>query len=207
MKGHLRLSGGWKLYSPSNKNTRPTSSRVREAIMNLLAYRLLDSHWLDLCSGSGVMGCEALMRGAKRVVAVERDKKTAHICQKNLSITAARLTHQSQTKVFCREVLNWLKGELQINKHTPEFDLIYFDPPYNSDLYSPVLTSLLKSNLLKKDSLVICEYDSHRQLITPNFWEEVDRRSYGSSSLVLLSPPKSYYDDTDSMHQQRDLEE
>ena len=66
----LRLSGGRRLQSPPGNTVRPTSSRVRLAVMNLLAAELPGCRWLDLCCGSGVMACEALQRGAREVVAV-----------------------------------------------------------------------------------------------------------------------------------------
>ena len=83
-QGQLRLIGGRKLLSPRGSGTRPTTSRVREAIMNVLSPHLMGSSWLDLCSGSGVMGCEALQRGAQRVVAVEKDSQSAQISKLNL---------------------------------------------------------------------------------------------------------------------------
>ena len=83
MSGSLRMSNGRRLKSPQAKGTRPTTSRVREAVMNILADKLEGCKWLDLCSGSGVMGCEALQRGAKAVLAVEKDIKTAITCESN----------------------------------------------------------------------------------------------------------------------------
>ena len=64
MSGQLRLSGGRRLKSPPGRGTRPTTARVREAVMNMLGSRLEGCRWLDLCSGSGIMGCEALLHGA-----------------------------------------------------------------------------------------------------------------------------------------------
>ena len=68
----LRLSGGRRLQSPPGSAARPTAARVRLAVMNLLAAEIPGCRWLDLCSGSGVMACEALRRGASEVVAVEQ---------------------------------------------------------------------------------------------------------------------------------------
>ena len=73
----LRLSYGRNIKSPYGKKLRPTSSLVREAVMNIVAPKIRQSRWLDLYSGSGALGCEALHRGACKVVAVEKDKNTA----------------------------------------------------------------------------------------------------------------------------------
>ena len=86
MSGQLRLTGGRRLReSPLAEARRPTTARVREAVMNMLGSRLQGCRWLDLCSGSGIMGCEALLRGAAAVVAVERDAKTAAVCSEKTS--------------------------------------------------------------------------------------------------------------------------
>ena len=88
VSGLLRLSGGRRLRSPVGTTTRPTTARVREAVMNMLASELQGASWLDLCSGSGVMGCEAIERGVSRVWAVEKDPKTASVCRDNLMLIA-----------------------------------------------------------------------------------------------------------------------
>ena len=87
----LRISGGRRLQSPPGTVARPTAARVRLAVMNLLADRLAGCHWLDLCCGSGVMGCEALQRGAALVVAVEQDRRVAAVARANLEAVARGL--------------------------------------------------------------------------------------------------------------------
>jgi hypothetical protein len=67
--GGLRLSGGRRLLSPPGLVARPTAARVRLAVINLVADQLPGCRWLDLCCGSGVMACEALLRGAALAVA------------------------------------------------------------------------------------------------------------------------------------------
>jgi len=119
----LRMSGGRRLQSPPGSLARPTPARVRLAVMNMLAPRLAGAAWLDLCSGSGVMACEALRRGAGRVVAVERDRRIAAVAQANLAAVATeRQTPGGQTperqtpepassplfELHTREVLAWL---------------------------------------------------------------------------------------------------
>ena len=78
MKGQLRLISGRKLESPKGSTTRPTQARVREAVISLLGNKVIGSDWLDLFSGSGVMGCEALQRGAQSVLAVSYTHLRAH---------------------------------------------------------------------------------------------------------------------------------
>ena len=68
----LRLSGGRRLHSPKGEVARPTTARVRQAVMNMFAVELRGCRWLELCGGSGVMACEALQRGAAAVLLVEK---------------------------------------------------------------------------------------------------------------------------------------
>ncbi len=193
MKSQLRLSGGRKILSPQGIGTRPTSGRVREAVMNLISRRIKGSNWLDLCSGSGIMSCEALQRGARRVLAVEKNKKTAKLCKANLMSIASDLSHKNFVEVICCEVISALNKGCE-NYPTgldqgSRFDLVYFDPPYGSTFYSIALEKLIEGRWLKKNSLVICEYSSSTGLDTPHPWIEEDRRIYGSSALLLISPP------------------
>ena len=77
MKGNLKLISGTRIRSPFTSKTRPTTSRVREALINILGKSLKGASWLDLCSGSGVMACEALLQGVKRILAIEHQKKNS----------------------------------------------------------------------------------------------------------------------------------
>ena len=77
MKTNLRLIGGKRLQSPKNISTRPTTLRVREAIFNILNNRVENSNWLDLFSGTGAISCEAYNHGARKIVAIEKNKNNS----------------------------------------------------------------------------------------------------------------------------------
>ncbi|WP_320677118.1 16S rRNA (guanine(966)-N(2))-methyltransferase RsmD [Prochlorococcus sp. MIT 1300] len=195
MTGQLRLLSGRKLKSPHGIGTRPTVARVREAVMNLLRERLANSKWLDLCSGSGVIGCEALERGAKEVIAIESDYKSAQICKENLAKTRSGLSHQNYIKVIRSDVLKWLKSnsgenikQFPTNRVNIEFDVVYFDPPYESNLYLPVLKALHSCNFLSEDTLVICEHAANQAFNPPKQWKTKFRRVYGQTALTALTP-------------------
>ena len=192
MKTQLRLSGGRKLQSPQGIGTRPTTARVREAVMNLVGEKIQGCDWLDLCSGSGIVGCEALQRGAKRVLAIEKDKQTAEICKSTLMTIASSLSQKNFVEVISKEVIGVLKKGCQrfqnFEGSDARFDLVYFDPPYDSEIYSVVLEKLLEGNWVKKDSLVICEHSSSIHLDPSNKWIQRNKKVYGKSSLSLISP-------------------
>ena len=111
LKGHLRLLSGRKIKSPIGQTARPTTARVREALMNILGSKVKDSNWLDLFSGSGVIGCEAIQHGARKVLAIERNKKVADICQDNLITTALGRPENIHVEVRCNEVISFLSKD------------------------------------------------------------------------------------------------
>ena len=168
--------------------------------MNMLASELQDASWLDLCSGSGVMGCEAIERGVSRVWAVEKDPKTASVCRDNLMLIAGGRSPSPTVEVIRRDLVSWLQTGRPSS--LPAFDVAYFDPPYGSELYEPTLLALLEGNWLTSQGLVICEHARHKKLTAPAPWTVVDQRRYGTSALLLLSPPEHYPGGTDSKRQQ-----
>lgn len=197
--GQLRLISGRRLLSPRGNGTRPTTARVRQAVMNIVRPRLMECRWLDLCSGSGVMACEAIEQGARAVTAVEKDPRCASICKRNLEGVAKSHSGQAQVTVVKRDVLLWLKqdcGEIG-------FDLIYFDPPYDGGMYQQTLSLLSKQCWLQPDGLLICEYRSDQPPDPGDNWTVVDRRRYGNSSLVMISHrERCHHDGIDSRQPQ-----
>jgi 16S rRNA (guanine966-N2)-methyltransferase len=147
----LRIYGNRLLKTLPGKDTRPTTGRVREAIFNIWQEKLLGCHWLDICTGSGAMGAEALVRGAVSVTGIERSPKACQIIQENWRMVA------SETQQF-----TLLRGDALLKLKTltgQQFDLIYFDPPYAGNLYAPVLELIGRSQLLKSTGELAVEHD------------------------------------------------
>ncbi|TVS06708.1 MAG: 16S rRNA (guanine(966)-N(2))-methyltransferase RsmD [Cyanobium sp. PLM2.Bin73] len=197
----LRLSGGRRLQSPPGDLARPTPARVRLAVINLLAAELPGCRWLDLCSGSGAMACEALQRGAGRVVAVERDRRLAAVTRSNLEAVQQGLGRPSQVQVHATDVLRWLRrgrdaggnaagssgaGGRADDDDQGGFDLIYADPPYAAGLYGPIAEAVAGDHWLAERGTMIWECGSGAVAEPPPGWRLRDRRRYGSTSVVLL---------------------
>lgn len=186
----LRLSGGRKLQSPPGDRARPTAARVRQAVMNLLASELRGAAWLDLFSGSGVMACEALQRGASRVVAVEQDPRIAAVARHNLRLVQAGEASRTdggplpQVELHGCEAIRWLRrgcsGE--------PFTIIYADPPYAAGLYADLADSVAAGGWLAEHGCLVLECASANIPETPVGWRERDRRRYGSTTVMLLEP-------------------
>jgi 16S rRNA (guanine966-N2)-methyltransferase len=197
----LRLSGGRKLISPAGDRARPTPSRVRLAVFNMLASRLAGCRWLDLCSGSGVMACEALQHAAAAVVAVEQDRRLAQLVRANLTAVATGIGPSAGIwQVHGREVLQFLRNtDGSLTGPSPQtFDLIYCDPPYASGLYAPVADAIGQGNWLSPDGLLVLECASDQIPELPRGWELLDQRRYGGTTLLLLSCRAGCRGDTDS---------
>jgi len=193
MKTKLRLIGGKRLESPNNSSTRPTTLRVREAIFNILRDRVENSNWLDLFSGTGAISCEAYNHGAKKIVAIEKNKNNSKICLKNLLSLHNIESRKKDIDVICNDVLIWTKPNHERNSLSKnndlnklKFDFIYLDPPYGANYHEFVLDQIFNCNFLKKDSIVICEHSPELVIKQSNLWETIDVRDYGQSRLTFL---------------------
>ena len=193
MKANLRLIGGKRLQSPKNTYTRPTTLRVREAIFNILKNRVENSNWLDLFSGTGAISCEAYNHGARKIVAIEKNKNNSKICLENLNSLQNINNRKNDIHVICNDVLRWTKPDYErnlssknINLDKLKFDFVYLDPPYDVNFHELVLNQIFKCNFLKKDSIVICEHSPNLFIKKRNLWETKDVRDYGQSRLTFL---------------------
>ncbi|ABB57510.1 16S rRNA (guanine(966)-N(2))-methyltransferase RsmD [Synechococcus elongatus] len=175
----IRLSGRRSLQTPAGLGTRPTPSRVRNAIFNVWQFAVPDCRWLDLCAGSGAMGGEALLRGASVVWGIEQ------------SAQACRAIAQNWQKLQAPDQeVRLLKGEicrLLASLDAPAFDLIYFDPPYDGDLYEPVLALLAERSLLHEQGEIAVEHRPDRAIALPPNFELKQCRRYGSTAVSLIT--------------------
>ena len=193
MKTNLRLIGGKRLQSPNDIHTRPTTLRVREAIFNILHNRVEKSDWLDLFSGTGAISCEAYNHGARKIIAIEKNKNNSKICLKNLLSLQDIDNRKNDIDVICKDVLNWTKPNYERNLsskildfHKFKFDFVYLDPPYDVNFHELVLNQVFNCNFLKKDSVVICEHSPNLYIKKSTLWETIDVRNYGQSRLTFL---------------------
>ena len=192
MKTNLRLIGGRKLESPNNIDTRPTTLMVREAIFNILKNTVENSCWLDLFSGTGAISCEAYNHGAKKIVAIEKNKNNAKICLKNLYSLQNIVNRKNDIDVICKDVLIWTKPNAERNISSSndfskiKFDFIYLDPPYKADYHELLLNQIFNCNFIKKDTIVICEHSINLHIKENILWEIYDVRTYGQSKLTFL---------------------
>ncbi len=175
-------AGGRRIKAPPGQGTRPTTDRVREALFSRLESRLdgLDGvRVLDLFSGSGALGLEALSRGAAGAVMVERDRRCAALIKQN----ARDLGLAQEARVLAMaagKALELLAGE------GARFGLVLADPPYDLDP-GPTMARLAVGDLLQPGGLVCLEHGKKRDLSEPPpGLELVKRKTYGDSVLSLF---------------------
>ena len=133
--------------------TRPTTDRIKETLFNMLQPEIPDCRFLDLFSGSGAIGIEALSRGAAFAVFVEKNPKACACIRENLSFT--KLAENG--KLLNMDVLQALRSL----EGKGAFDIIFMDPPYNQELERQVLEYLRDSTVVDENTLIIVEADLH----------------------------------------------
>lgn len=133
--------------------TRPTTDRIKETLFNMLAADIYGSRFLDLFSGSGAIGIEALSRGAECAYFVENNRKAVQCIEDNLK--AAHL--ETDARVVCSEVMGAL-NHISAAEPSP-FHIIFMDPPYNKGFEFQVLEFLKNSRLVDEDTMIIVETD------------------------------------------------
>lgn len=141
---------GRRLRTLSGHQLRPTSDRLRETLFNILQSRIEDATFLDVFAGSGAIGIEALSRGARRAVFIESSRRAVPILEENI----AHCEIEDTARVIARDAIAALKF---LASSEARFDIIYIDPPYESDLYEPVLRLISERKIVADDGLVITE--------------------------------------------------
>lgn len=137
---------GKKLEGFNISGTRPTMDRVKESLFASISSYLEDSVCLDLFAGSGALGIEALSNGASKCYFVDNSKEILPLLKKNIEhIKNSILIHGDYL-----EVLKNLKEKI---------DIIFLDPPYQSNLIQKALNVILENNLLSDKGIIICEYE------------------------------------------------
>ena len=169
------------LETPEGNNVRPTTDRIKETLFNIISDQLYDTSFLDLFSGSGAIGIEALSRGAKKAVFVENNNEAIRCIENNLIHTKL----QSQAELLKIDVFTALE---LLNNSNNKFDIIFMDPPYNKGLEIKALEILNKSNLIHEDTLIIVESDLNIDLnkLQKNSFKVQKIKKYKTNQHIFL---------------------
>lgn len=179
--GTCRIIGGrWrgrKITFDDAEGLRPTTDRIRETVFNWLQPFVNQSCCLDLFAGSGVLGFEALSRAAGEVVFVEQNKNTV----KNLKQNAAALG-ANNLSILQRDAVRWL----QAGNMPQKFNLVFLDPPFQSDLLTNISTLLSNSGCLAADAIIYVEHNNESDIVLPANWQLFKEKKAGQVAYKLF---------------------
>ena len=171
------ISGKYKgknLIGFNIDGTRPTMDRVKESLFGIIQNYIKDSIVLDLFAGSGSLGIEALSNGANECYFFDNNIELINIIKKNVSNMSEKI-HIMKSDY---------KNALEILKNSNiKFDIIFLDPPYKFNLINDCLNKIYEYNLLNKDGIIVCEYESE-DINTDNF-ELIKEKNYGSKNIQI----------------------
>ena len=158
---------------------RPTSSKVREALFDILRNDIRGSSFLDLYAGTGTVGFEALSRCASRACFVEHDRAAA----KEISQYISKMGLEAMAEVFSETADRFLK-KTQVTEMA--FDIIFADPPYRSDELEKVLPLIDDTDILKPGGCLVVEHPSNKIMTVPcKALRPVKNYKYGDTMLTL----------------------
>ncbi len=146
---------GKRLLSPSDDRVRPTTDRIKETVFNVLQFRVEGATVLDLFSGSGALGIECLSRGAKEVVFVDKSTDSVALTKANLKGI------DGNYRVVCSDFLGAL------NSLNEKFDIIFLDPPYDTNLGEIAIDVIVKRDMLTDDGVIYFEHSKTKNYVPP----------------------------------------
>ena len=172
---------GTKLYTLQGDNKRPTLDRVKESIFNIIQSQIPEATVLDLFAGSGAIGLEMLSRGAKKAILCDKSKEAIGIIKKNI-----QKTHMEE-KV---ELYNIDFKECIEKVSKEKFDIIYIDPPYETNFIEKSLEKIIEKNIIQENGIIILETDDEKRIkkeIEKINVAIIDERKYGRANIIFLS--------------------
>ncbi len=168
-------AGGLKLKSLKGKDVRPTLDRVKESMFNIIAFDLPGAEVLDLFSGFGSLGIEALSRGAAKSDFVEINKAHLKVIEQNLK--KAKLFDLA--KLYNQDVYLYLKNCSQ------KYDIIFMDPPYKKDMSAEAIKLIIENDLLKEKGLIISERAETENVEEYRELKIIKNKKYGNSLIII----------------------
>lgn len=180
----LKIMGGrfkgLEVKTPKNfeQSLRPTASRVRESLFNILFQKIENRRVLDLFAGVGSLGFEALSRGAAEVTFIEKDQTHLSLIYENIE----RLKVQRESSV--------IKGVLPkaLSLLRDSFDLVFIDPPYEKGLVELVLNDAHFFKHVHSESIIIVEQSKHSDILSPERFELTREHRIGDTCLCFFKP-------------------
>jgi len=151
----MRITGGELngrvLVSPGRLNIRPTSSKVRQAVFNILGNDISGLRIIDFFAGTGIMGIEALSRGGEWVLFIDNSKKSLSLIKKNLELCGI----SSKGYILKKDLTEGIPQHDKIKQGS--IDLAFLDPPYGKEIIPGILDLIVKSKIMADGSYIVTE--------------------------------------------------
>ena len=181
MKNRIRISGGYlkgkNIPFDHKSSLRPTSNKLREILFDWLQFEIKDFECLDLFSGTGALGIEAISRGAKNSFFVELNKKNYRLIKSNLK----QLELESKSTVIFKDAISWAsKNDLS------KFNLIFVDPPFNKDIEEEVLEVLASNKTLSSACKIYLEHSKFSSIEIPSSFTILKEKNVGDVKAFLM---------------------
>lgn len=160
------------------EGTRPTMDRVKESLFGMIQSYIKDSICLDLFAGSGNLGFEAISNGSKLCYFNDKNIKCLNIIKKNI----VNFKIEEKTKLLnmdYNKCINYLK------ENNVKLDIIFLDPPYKNNCLNEVIEKIVTFDLLKDDSIIICEVDQNYLNNSFTNLEMIKERKYGDKFIII----------------------
>ena len=177
------IARGRRLKSATGA-VRPTGSRVRGSLFDILSARIVDETVLDLCAGTGSLGIEALSRGARCCLFVDRDRRAVRTIKDNLD----RCGFRESSKVWTTDAVRSLD---HISDHSCAVDIVLADPPYGDPVARQIVRTVGERNLLAPGGLLVLEHHKADQPESSEGLELERRRTIGDTTLSFFQPVRS----------------
>jgi 16S rRNA (guanine966-N2)-methyltransferase len=174
-------SKGRRLATPKSLSLRPTSDRVKESVFNILGDEVEGTAVLDLFAGTGNLGIEALSRGAKKAVFVEKERDALGLIEKNIGLCGT----EERSEVIQKDAIEAIKF---LHRRGESFDLIFMDPPYEKGLIERTLSALRDFQIDHEGSMLVIEHNRREPLPeTVSKWTVVRERRMGDTVVSFLT--------------------
>lgn len=170
-----------RIKSRKGNDTRPTLGSMKESLFSIIAPYVPDCVFLDLFSGSGSISLEALSRGAKRAVMIEKDSEALKYIIENVN----NLGFEDRCRAYKNDVIRAIEI---LGRKGEKFDIIFMDPPYKDEVCTKVIKAIEKNNILADGGLIISEHHIFEELEDNiGSFKKADERKYGKKCITFFT--------------------
>lgn len=172
LSGNLK---GRKIFAKKKKSVKPILSRVKKSLFDTIFEKVKDSVFLDLFAGTGSVGFEAISRGAKKVVFIDKDVSQVKSIKRNICLLG--LKNAEVYKADILRGLKWLKDK---------FDVVFLAPPYGKFNLENLLKIIYESDIIKQNTMVIVQHSKH-EILKSDYFNIEKQKVYGETVLSFLT--------------------